>query len=337
MKGRNYSAIMPGSVQRLLIVVAAYAMMAAGCATSMKVGIESPIIPMDNNGEEKARITGTLTQIETRNRTIEDSADWIRESYNGFMIKNLAEMDERDFSRYGRYLDNGSVYVVVHPAYYTFFQDSDIIPDNSNGNILSQNAVERFLSDGAFSAKTKLIKAQEKMLRDFLEYMSAEKKLVILIMPKGYNSYAGYKYRNGMDEYMRFINEVTNESDSVLYLYSKKPNRGTLGERDRKKLLKFLYSVRANSILLGGGYIGRCLEDFYKDIEQFYGEDKIYVVPEITAISPSDMTSNLASDILQSDGTVNVGKLSFSIKNNSLGNQEITPLIRNLSAVEHTP
>ena len=191
--------------------------------------------------------------------------------------------------------------------------------------------MERFLGESAFSSKTRLIKAQEKMLRDFLEYATTEKKLIVLVLPRGYRTYAGYKYREADDEFMRYINEVTNGSDSVLYLYSKKPNRGTLTDRDRKKLLKFLYSVKAESVLLGGGYIGRCLEDFYKDIDQYFSEDKLYLVPEISSISPSDMTTGFASDMLQADGTIDIVKLSENIQANALGNQDISPKMRSLS------
>lgn len=325
-----------GGLRHFLRFTLLLTLFVAGCASPMSVEIQSPFAMGDGRTEyEKKHDEAVVKEIIDRNSTVEADPEWISEAYKKFMINNVSDIDEQDYAKYSRYLDNGAVYIIVHPSYYTFFHEGDV--SNDGAGISSQNAVERFLDESVYSSKARLIKAQEKMLRDFLEYMSTEKKLVILILPKGYSTYPGYKYRNVNDEYMRYINEVSNGSDSILYIYSKKPSRGTLSEKDRKKVLKFLYGVRANSILLGGGYIGRCLEDFYKDIEQYIGEDKIFLVPEITAISPSDMISDIASDVLRPDGTINVPKLSFSIKTNALGNQEITPLIRNLSSAANMP
>jgi hypothetical protein len=311
---------------------------AAGCASSsMSVDIKSPYMYSGELKEEiKRHSEEVLGEIDDRNRVVEDNSEWIKESYKGFMIKNMADINEKDYVNYARYLDNNSVYVIVHPAYYTFFNDN-YVPSDTYGGKSDKNAVDMLLSETTYTNKAAVIRAQEKMLRDFIEYMSTEKKLVVLLLPRGYRTYPGYKYRDSSDEFMRYINEVSNESESVVYLYTKKPSRGSLSEKDRKMLLKFLYGVRANSILLGGGYIGRCLEDFYKEVEPFVGEDKLYIVPEITAFSLSDMTSDIASSILMPDGTINVGKLSVSIKTNALGNQDILPQVRNLSLVNQTP
>lgn len=310
----------------------------AGCASSsMSTDIKSPFIYSGDLEEERSRHSvEVLKQIENRNTVVEDNIAWIKDSYKGFKIKNLADINEKDYVNYERYLDNNSVYVIVHPAYYTFFNDNDVQVD-TNGVVSDKNAMDMLLSETIYTKKAALIKAQEKMLRDFLEYMSTEKKLVIVILPRGYRTYPGYKYRNSSDEFMRYINEVSNESESVVYLYTKKPNRGNLSDKDKKMLLRFLYSVRPTSILLGGGYLGRCLEDFYKDLEPYVGEDKLYIVPEITAFSLSDMTSDIASTILGPDGDINISKLSVSIKTNALGNQDISPQVRSLSSVNRTP
>ena len=297
----------------------------------MSTKISSPFSKNAGKGQEAQKhVDAVLKEIEERNATVEGQTNWRSEAYQRFMIKDLASIDEGDYAGYARYLDNGAVYIVVHPAYYTFFHDDSLLPEYSPG-ISADNAMERFLSESAYSSKSRLIKAQEKQIRDFLEYMSTDKKLVILVLPRDYRDFPAYKFRKDRDEYMRFINEVTNGSDSVVYLYSKRPNRGTLAEKDLRSLLRFLYAVKTNQILLGGGYLGRCIEDFYKDIERYYSSEKVYLVPEITAISPNDISSGTASNMLKPDGTINVEALSASIRGNAVGNQEIVPRIRNIS------
>jgi len=304
---------------------------AAGCATRMSTKISSPFAEGTGNGEElQKHVETVLRTVEERNETVESGPEWRSRAYQSFMIKDLASIDEGDYGRYVRYLDEGAAYIIVHPAYYTFFHDDTLSQEYLSG-VSTENAMERFLSESAYSAKSRLIKAQEKQIRDFLEYMSTDKKLVILILPRDYADFPAYKFKEEKDEYMRFINEVTNGSDSVIYLYSKRPNRGTLAEKDRRKLLKFLYVIKTREILLGGGYVGRCIEDFYKDIEQYYSYEKLYLVPEITAISPADVSSGTASDMLNSDGTIDFGKLSADIRGNVVGNQEVIPRIKSLS------
>ncbi len=315
----------------LCLFLLAFFLSAAGCATRMSTRISSPFAGGAGNGEEvQKHVDAVLRTIEERNATVESQPDWRSRAYQKFMIKDLDSIDEGEYEGYARYLDNGSAYIVVHPAYYTFFNDDSLSSENSPG-VTGENALERFLSEGAYTSKSRLIKAQEKQIRDFLEYMSTDKKLVILILPYDYRDFPAYKYKKEKDEYMRFINEVTNGSDSVIYLYSKSPNRGTLTEKNRRELLKFLYAIKTKQILLGGGYVGRCIEDFYKDIEQYYSYEKLYLVPEITAISPADVSSGTASDMLKSDGTIDVGKLSADIRGNAVGNQEVIPRIKNLS------
>lgn len=308
----------------------------SGCASPQLTAEIKPIIKGDDSlplmHDENMNI---LKSIISRNNTIEDDPSWIETAYKRFLIRNLKDVHEEDFDRYAKYLENRSVYIIVHPAYYVFFQDEK--DPSGNSQDLTSNAVDRFIIETDYSAKTRLIRAQEKMLRDFLEFKSTEQKLVILVLPRDYESYDAYKFKDGKDEYMRYLNEVTNGADSVLYLYSKKPNRGLLAEKDRKRLVRFLYKIKAQSILLGGGYIGRCLEDFYKDIEQYFGEDKLFVVPEIVAISPSDITNNIASDLLKADGTVNLNRLSFNLRANTLGNQEINPQLKSLYDMRYKP
>lgn len=307
---------------RILILIL---ILTISCAPSIRKDID---LSFFNNRDDYLKKAVIINSIEERNRTLEDDPGWLKNAYERFLIKSLYEIDEEDYNSYARFLDNGSVYIIVHPAYYTFFQrplstfeDDTLSPDNE---------LERLLSEKNLSPKTALIKAQEKALRDFLEYASTTKRLVILILPGGYRKYDGYKFKGHRDELRRYINEVTNESESVIYIYSKKPNRGLLTEKDTARLLKFLSAIKPQNILIGGGYLGRCLEDFWRTLEPFYSE-RIYLVPELVAISPSDMGVFQAYGMLRSDGSVDIEKLTENIRNNNIGRQDLQPRLKNIS------
>lgn len=321
MTGKNVIGAFRVSLMLLTMLI-----ITAGCGGRIAETIQPPVmIGQDSNESVRKHAASVLEEVVKRNVKVEGDAAWIQESYRKFRIRNLSEIKENEYAGYSKYLDGGTVYVVVHPAYYAFFHDGAAGSWRKDGGLSRKNALDTFLDESTFSGKMRLIKAQEKSLRDFLEYMSTEKKLVLLVLPRGYSSYPSYQYKSGNDEYMRYLNDVTNESDSVIYLYSKKPNRGNLTEKDRKRLVKFLYSIKANAIFIGGAYAGRCVEDFYKDMERYYGQDKLYLVPELLTISPSDISADLASDLLLRDGSINVGKLSETIETNTLGNQDVSP------------
>lgn len=295
------------------------------CAPSIRNEIDASFISNRDGSLQKAIV---LNSIEERNKTIEDNPVWLNNAYDRFLIKSLGEIGEESYPGYSRFLDNGSVYIIVHPAYYTFFQRTPFPMEEEP--LSAENELERLLDEPNLSPKTALIKAQEKALRDFLEYASTTKRLVILILPGGYKNYPGYRFKGMRDELRRYVNEVTNESESVIYLYSRKPNRGLLSERDTARLLKFLSAIRPKNILVGGGYLGRCLEDFYRTLEPFYSE-RLYLVPELIAISPSDMTVFQAYGMLRPDGTIDIDKLTKNIRENNLGNQDLQPRLKNLN------
>ncbi len=266
-----------------------------------------------------------IRDIDERNHTVEKSDEWLKRAYSGFMIKNLMDISEEDYRDYKRYLHNGDIYIIVHPAYYVFFGRGNYYLDE----IPEKNQVEFFLESLSFSPRVSLIKAQEKNMRDFLEYASTTKRLVILILPGNYKRYRGYKFRNTHDEYLRYINEVTNESPSVLYLYSDKSNRGNLSEKTMERLLRFLNAINPRSVLIGGAYLGRCVEDFYANLTRFMS-DRVYVVPELITVASSDISIFQAMTLLRSDGTIDIRRLTQEIENNSIGDQGDTPKIKNL-------
>jgi hypothetical protein len=66
------------------------------------------------------------------------------------------------------------------------------------------------------------------------------------------------------------------------------------------KLYAFLQQVRADKILIGGGFIGRCQREFYNQMAAYLEKVTAYIVPEISSISPDDISTPEASEILES-------------------------------------
>ncbi|MBI4824043.1 MAG: hypothetical protein HY805_07435 [Nitrospirae bacterium] len=300
------------------------------CATKIPVVIQKDIEvirhPLQVSEDEKS--VSILKAIEERNRTIEDDPSWIKNSYTGLNIRSLRTIAEKEYSEYKKYLDNGTVYIIVHPAYYPFFQHKKFADED--GEFSKGNVVERLLSIPAQNLIFSVLQAQERRMRDFLEYKSTEEKLIIIILPRNYQKYSGYIYKSGPDEYTRYLNEVTNESESVFYLDSRTSTRGYLKEDDTIKLVEFLAAINAKKVLIGGGYVGRCLEDFYVDFSETYGTDSLYMVPELSDISPKELNGHLAVSLLKPDGTIDILTATENLKSNIYGAQDIRPNVMNL-------
>lgn len=301
-----------------------------GCTTT-------PIIQQQNitqvkhpyKASEKAEVSNILSKIEERNRTLEDSPEWIEKSYEELPIRKLSSISEKGYEYFKRYLDNGAVYIIVHPAYYPFFQYHKL-PSDPQKEDYKNNVVERFLSVKHQSLKLAVLQAQERRMRDFLEYKSTEEKLIILILAKNYSNAKGYTYKGELNEYMRYLNEVTNSSRSVIYVDSRSSSRGYPSEEDAIRLVEFLLSIKPEKVLIGGAYIGRCLEDFYTDFIEIYGEKSVYMVPELSDVSPSDLNDKLSSSLLMLDGSINTEVATRNLSLAVYSAQDVRPNILNL-------
>jgi hypothetical protein len=273
-----------------------------------------------------------LAHIGERNATIEDNDRWIRHSYEGLLIRRLANVSEREVDEYRDYLDDdGTVYIVVHPAFYPFFHGfRKLSTEGEEGPFSTMNVIDKFLALRPTDSRFAVLQAQERRMRDFIEFKSTEGKLVILVIPKNYATYKGYTYRKSNDEYMRYLNEITNFSKSILFVESRSPNRGYITEENSIRLMEFLLSINAKRVYLMGGYIGRCLEDFYKFITEDYGSEGISVIPEMSDISPEELSEPMARALLLPNGSLDDETLTKFILSDVYRVQERTPVISHL-------
>lgn len=276
-------------------------------------------------------INEILYKIDKRNRTIEDDPEWIKKSYENLMVRRLTNISSKEYEAYRQYLDNGAAYIIIHPAFFTFFHYSKKKNrGNNQDDLYKLNIVEHLLRKEPKTSKFAVMQAQERRLRDFMEFKSTQNKLVILVVPQKYGEYSGYTYRNGPDEYMRFLNEITNFSHSVLFVESRSPNRGYLNDEDAMKLMELLLSIKADKVYVGGGYIGRCMEDFYNLISRNYGTEGLFVVPELSDISPRELNNRMSTKLLRPDGLIDDDYATSLLLDDTYKIQEMIPQIESL-------
>ncbi len=263
-----------------------------GCASSTvpPLGIYYP--------KEIPDVEQIRSAVENRNKTIETHPYWRMIAAKQIISRSLEDIPASEYIRFREYLDNGVMYVIVHPAYYFYFNDDFTFPSTDKD-------IGTFLQGNTLTKRNLVLREQERALRDFLEITSTRNRLILLILPGNYREFSGYKYRFGEDEFARYINEVTNESNATLYLYSEKPNRGMLSKESMELFLNFIKAVNPEKIVLGGGYLGRCLEDFYRQASNHIRDREIEIDPWISAVSPEDLNYLDLSDLIM-DGRLDM-------------------------------
>lgn len=263
------------------------------------------------SADDADRVKRVFADIDERNSTIKKSDVWLRDAYAAIRIRRLNDIAPADFARYRRFVDKNEVYIIVHPAYYPYFDIWNIprpAPDYREG-LPAQNIMDRIAegispSHYAFRATHE----QERIVRDFLEYASYDKKLVVLVLPRDHRSHVTYGQQDGYDEYARYINEITNRSENIIYLESAAFDKGQLLPEDRALLLQFLKDAGVRTVLLGGGFIGRCLDGFYGTLRTLMFSQNIVRIPELTVFSPTDLARDRLN-ILTDTGRISPHKL----------------------------
>lgn len=179
-------------------------------------------------------------------------------------LLKLSDIPHGAYFDYMDYVKDGAVYIIVHPAYYFFFQNESALLHKKSNTAIYDYMIQQLSNE-----------------QKFLSHARAEKILVILVTP-------GDKLPV---EYVKYLNDVTSEAKSFLYLESKKMNAGTLRDADELLLQEFLDVLGVKKILLGGGYIGRCQGHVYNGLSVIYSPETISIVPEISTFSPGDISA----------------------------------------------
>lgn len=300
-------------MQRIIYIIIVWGLLSA-CATNPQVKF-GEYYPKQVINREKIE-----SDINTRNTTLEQHPSWKAMAAADFMIKNLSEVNPEEYPNYRHYLDDGDLYVIVHPAYSVFFHDlQPYIPDDP---------VNSFVNETTYTDASRFLREQERSLRDFIEITSTRKRLIVLVLPGDYREWDGYYYKGQADLFARYVNSVTNSSESVLYIYSEKPNRGRLSKNSKEQLLDFFESVNPERIILGGGYLGRCIQDFYKNISSSSFGEKMMVAGEISAFSRDDMNRLNVGDFLK-DGKLNIEVLKEVVSSAGLKGISFKDILQN--------
>lgn len=258
----------------------------------------------DIPAEDISRLKNIIAGVDQRNLTVEKDPDWIEWSYGEIGVRKLNTVSPDKYSRYAKYVKNGTIYIIVHPAYYVFFNKNAPVIQRETDDKTS-GVLDLLIGQISRDAASQFVLQQQINEKNFIEYVSADERLLILILPNDYKKQSNYRYAALKDEYARYINEITNGSESVLSIESKSSTGGDLSTDDIIMLLSFIKKIGAGTIFVGGGYVGRCQMEFYNNMTLFSAGSDYFIVPEISVLSPEDITERTFPDFL------NIGRINF--------------------------
>ncbi len=161
------------------------------------------------------------------------------------------------------------VYIIVHPGYGVFFQNL---------------AGEKY-----GTSKYLLLNKQFENETAFLSSRAASGATIILVLPGNFMTESV-----APKSFISYLNK-TARGPSVYYMTSKTSSSGSITHDDTLSLFAFLQSVKAERIMVGGGYVGRCQGEFYNELTSYRGAERTYIVPEISTISPVDISDQEAA------------------------------------------
>lgn len=162
----------------------------------------------------------------------------------------------------------GDAYIFVHPAYALFFRD--------------------WQKDPVSEAKYRLLKKQFDDEAAAILSLASSGNIVILVVPGNYSVDSV-----APGSYVSYLNAVS-AGDTVHYVPSETSSSGSLAVEDVVNLYQFLKKKNIGKIMIGGGYIGRCQREFYNQFVTKLDRMSAYIVPEISTISPDDITEEEA-------------------------------------------
>jgi len=290
--------------QRALRVSSLVVLLLAGCAT-----LSPPAVEMSE--QDRARVKDAFAGIDARRLSRNQNDGWLRDAYQEIHLRNLREIPQQDLAGYRRYVADGSIFIIVHPGYFPFFDTWDIARptfDYATG-MPRENLVDRTTADlPASDTVYRTAREQERIVRDLVAYLAAERRLVVLILPRDYRDHVTYGAAPGYDEYARYLNEISGEAENVVFLESAAYDQGTLRPGDLDVLIRFFKASGVRSVNLGGGFIGKCLDGFYKTLREIMLPGYLFYVPEVTQFSPKDLKRD-GTSLLTDDGRISRKKL----------------------------
>jgi hypothetical protein len=267
-----------------------------------------------------------MQQIEKRNNEIEKNRAWIDWAYSGLAVRSLNDLPPGSYRDYAGFVENRSVYIFVHPAYYPFFHSKR--PGNiRTADNFSDSIADVFLKQTFADPVMRIEQEQLRNEKNFIEYLSTDNKLVILILPRNYSKADNYKYNSGQDEFARYLNGIANGSRSILYIESETSSSGRLLTEDLIVLLSFFEALGIDSVMIGGGYVGRCQKEFYNYISGYTLGGQYYLVPELSTFSPDDITEKAAKKFLAGE-RIDIQSSSEYVLARTPGNTNIQHLSR---------
>jgi hypothetical protein len=166
-----------------------------------------------------------------------------------------------------------TVTIIVHPAYSLFFR---------------QEHRNRYTD-----AKYDLLQIQLEREEQFIREISATGNILILVLPGSYaqESVAPLSYT-------AYLNRAAGGSTTVFSVYSETANSGAVPTDTLVRLYSFLRGLGTDRVLVGGGYIGRCQREFYSQLVTYVDSISFYIVPEISSISPDDISDRESREVL---------------------------------------
>lgn len=250
-------------------------------------------------------------------------------------IKNLGDVTQAALLDLTQHYDTSEVYIVVHPSYYVFFSKKsfDIEPTNT------KNAVQCFVEDTPAndSSLLTLLRLYEHQEMDFIASASLSGKVVLMLIPGNYMKSPSKLLRDHTsDQYARYINDIAGDSDTVFYVQTKRFDTGKVDIDDLLIIVNFLKAINAENVYLAGGFIGRCQEEFHQSLARYWPEDKIALIPELSAISPDDITESVAKMLLTDDNRLNVWAANYFIRNGGLKSLQTKVNIKNITQTGNT-
>lgn len=188
---------------------------------------------------------------------------------------NVRKLTAASANDIGEYQGPPEAYIIVHPAYSHFFRD--------------------LVKDSTHAAKFRLEKKQFESEAIMMGRHAASGRVMVLVIPGDYSEDS-----KAPQSYVSYLNTVTSGGRSIYYVLSEASSTGTLPTEDMVNLYMFLSALRVQKVMIGGGFIGRCQREFYKQLTTYLDRRFTYIVPELSTISPDDLSDEEAQDIASS-------------------------------------